>query len=91
MRETTKIKLVKNLDVTDLAGDKVMVDFESGKYFMLKGTAADIWNMIQNETTVGDVKTGLQNIYDVDDSTCLSGIEAFLNQLKENEFVTITD
>ena len=91
MRESTKIKLVKNLDVTDLAGDKVMVDFESGKYFMLKGTAADIWNLIQNETTVGNVKDELQKLYDVDDSTCLSGIEGFLNQLKENEFVTITD
>lgn len=91
MRESTKIKLVKNLDVTDLAGDKVMVDFESGKYFMLKGTAADIWNLIQNETTVGDVKNELQKLYDVDDNTCLSGIESFLNQLKENEFVTITD
>ncbi len=91
MRESTKIKLVKNLDVTDLAGDKVMVDFESGKYFMLKGTAADIWNLIQNETTVGNVKNELQKIYDVDDNTCLSGIEGFLNQLKENEFVTITD
>ena len=91
MRESTKIKLVKNLDVTDLAGDKVMVDFESGKYFMLKGTAADIWNLIQSETTVGDVKNGLQKIYDVDDNTCLSGIEGFLSQLKENEFVTITD
>ncbi len=91
MRESTKIKLGKNLDVTDLAGDKVMVDFESGKYFMLKGTAADIWNLIQNETTVGNVKNELQKIYDVDDDTCIEGIENFLNQLNSNGFVALSE
>ncbi|SKB63827.1 Coenzyme PQQ synthesis protein D (PqqD) [Lachnospiraceae bacterium] len=91
MRESTKIKLVKNLDVTDLAGDKVMVDFESGKYFMLKGTAADIWNLIQSDTTVENVKIELQKIYDVDDDTCISGIETFLDQLNSNGFVALSE
>lgn len=42
MTDSTKITLIKPMDVTDLAGDKVMIDFETGKYYMLKGSAVDI-------------------------------------------------
>ena len=43
------IKLKKAINVTDLSGEKVMIDFESGKYFMIKGSGNDIWDMIQDE------------------------------------------
>ncbi len=90
MNKETRIKLVKNLDVTDMAGDKVMVDFDSGKYFLLKGTAVDIWDCIQKETTVTDITNHLQKIYDVDEETCMSGVITFLDQLHKNNFIEIT-
>ncbi len=31
MTENSKVRLIKNLDVTDLDGEKVMIDFSSGK------------------------------------------------------------
>lgn len=90
MSRDTKIKLIKKIDVTDMAGDKVMIDFETGKYFMLRGTAADIWENIQTETTVGQVLDTMLAVYDVDEDTCLNGIEKFLNQLEESKFITLT-
>ena len=47
MELTTGIKLIKNLEVTCLNDEKAMVDFETGKYFLLKGSANDIWDYIQ--------------------------------------------
>ena len=47
MKRDQAIELKKTLNVTDLAGEKVMVDFEQGKYFMIKGTGNDIWDMLQ--------------------------------------------
>ncbi len=90
MNKETKIKLIKKIDVTDMAGDKVMIDFESGKYFLLRGTAVDIWDNIQSETTVGDLVNKLLSIYDVDEETCLSGTEKFLTQLEEANFISLT-
>ncbi len=90
MNKETKIKLIKKIDVTDMAGDKVMIDFESGKYFLLRGTAVDIWDNIQSETTVGDLVKTLLTIYDVDEETCLSGTEKFLTQLEEAKFISLT-
>ena len=87
--EQTKVTLIKPLDITDLAGDKVMIDFETGKYYMLKGSAVDIWENIQNPTTVADIKTHLMSIYEVDEAECLASITSFLNQMYENKFITL--
>ena len=89
MDKNTKVTLIKHLDVTDMAGDKVMIDFDTGKYFMLRGTAADIWDNIQTETTVGDILTTMLSIYDVDEETCLNGISNFLKQLEDSKFITM--
>lgn len=89
MTDSTKITLIKPMDVTDLAGDKVMIDFETGKYYMLKGSAVDIWENIQSATTVGDVKNKLMEIYDVTEDECSANIEAFLTQMQNNKFITL--
>jgi hypothetical protein len=90
MNKETKVKLIKQIDVTDIAGDKVMIDFETGKYYMLKGTAVDIWDNIQSEITIGELFEKLMAIYDVDEETCLKGIESFLSQLESSKFISLT-
>ena len=64
MSENTKVHLIKQLDVTDLSGEKVMIDFSTGKYFLLKGSANDIWDMLSNDITVSEIKNSLMEIYD---------------------------
>ena len=94
MTENTGIHLIKQLDVTDLSGEKVMIDFSTGKYFLLKGAANEIWDMLgkdgAKETTIGAIKENLLEIYDVDEETCLASITSFLKQMKENEFIEIS-
>lgn len=85
----TKVTLIKPLDITDLAGDKVMIDFETGKYYMLKGSAVDIWEMIQTPITVGEIKAKLMDIYEVEEAECMKSILTFLTQMQENKFVTL--
>ncbi len=93
MNENTIIKLIKQLDVTDLSGEKVMVDFSTGKYFLLKGSANEIWDMFtksdSKELSVATIKNNLMEIYEVDETTCLNSIMEFLNQMKSNEFIEI--
>ena len=84
MNKETKINLIKKIDVTDMAGDKVMIDFESGKYFLLRGTAVDIWDNIQKETTVGELVKTLLGIYEVDEETCLKGYEEYPSKGQHN-------
>lgn len=89
MELTTGIKLIKNLEVTCLNDEKAMVDFETVKYFLLKGSANDIWDYIQEETTVEEIVNKLLKVYDVDKNECLTSVIQFLEQLKENGFIDI--
>ncbi len=81
------VKLKKNINVTDLSGEKVMIDFESGKYFMIKGSGNDIWDMIQNEITVSEIIEKLLSEYDVSREECTRSVNEFLNNLRELDFI----
>jgi len=87
MDKSTIISLKKQLNVTDLAGEKVMIDFESGKYFMIKGTGNDIWDMIQTEISVGDIIANLLKEYDVSEEECEKSVLAFLEHMEKLDFI----
>lgn len=87
MNMMEKVKLKKNLNVTDLSGEKVMIDFESGKYFMIKGAGNDIWDIIQEETTVGEIVEKLLSEYEVSRQECEASVNEFLGKLRELEFI----
>ncbi len=87
MNRDTKIKMLKVLNVTDLSGEKVMIDFDSGKYFMIKGVGNDIWDMIQEEITVGEIIEKLLQEYEVSKDECEQSVLEFLNNLKKFDII----
>lgn len=87
MDKNKTIVLKKKLNVTDLAGEKVMVDFEAGKYFLIKGTGNDIWDMMQNETTPAKIMEGLLKEYDVSADECEKAVMDFLRRMQELGFI----
>ena len=87
--ELSKVVLTKSLELVDLAGEKAMIDFETGKYYLLKGAANDIWERIQTEITVKELVDSLVEGYEVDRETCLQSAVAFLNQLEGNGFLSV--
>ena len=66
-----------------------MIDFDSGKYFMIKGVGNDIWDRIQSEVSVEDLIKGLLSEYDIDENTCEADVINFLNKLAEHDFLQI--
>lgn len=87
MELSTVIKLKKNMNVTDLSGEKVMIDFESGKYFMIKGSGNAIWDIIQAETTVSEIIHQLLEEYDVSKEDCTTSVIDFLEQLRKLDII----
>jgi len=87
MDRTAKIKLLKKLEVTDLAGEKVMVDFEQGKYFMIKGVGNDIWDMLADDVAVEEIIQKLLAEYDVTEEVCVKEVLDFMNNLEKNGII----
>lgn len=87
MNKETKIVLKKKLNVTDLAGEKVMVDFDNGKYFLIKGVGNDIWEMIQKEITPNEIIEKLLSEYDVSREECEKSVMEFLEKMEGYNFI----
>ena len=87
MNKDNKIILKKRLNVTDLAGEKVMVDFDNGKYFLIKGVGNDIWDMIQEEITPQEIIEKLLSEYDVSREECEKSVMEFLDKMESLNFI----
>ncbi len=87
MNKTATIKMKKQLNVTDLSGEKVMVDFEQGKYFMIKGVGNDIWDMLTDNITVTQIVDKLLQEYDVTEAVCEQEVLNFLDNLEKLEII----
>ena len=87
MDKNAKLVLKKKLNVTDLAGEKVMVDFDNGKYFLIKGVGNDIWEMIQNEITPNEIIEKLLSEYDVSREECEKSVMEFLEKMEGYNFI----
>lgn len=87
MDKNSKIILKKKLNVTDLAGEKVMVDFDNGKYFLIKGVGNDIWDMIQDEITPSEIIEKLLSEYDVSREECEKSVMEFLEKMEGYNFI----
>ena len=82
MDKTAKIRMKAKRNVTDLAGEKVMVDFEQGKYFCIKGVGNDIWDMLDG-LTVEAILHKLMEEYEVMEEVCEKEVLAFLDKLEQ--------
>ncbi len=87
MDKNTTISIKKNLNVTDLSGEKVMIDFETGKYFMIRGVGNDIWDMLQEEITPAEIVERLLKEYDVTSQECEKSVMEFLDKLEALAFL----
>lgn len=88
MDKTAKIRMKAKRNVTDLAGEKVMVDFEQGKYFCIKGVGNDIWDMLDGQEgedgiTVEAILHKLMEEYEVKEEVCEKEVLAFLDKLEQ--------
>lgn len=83
-----KICQSKEIDATDLNGDKVMMDLEKGKYFALNSIGSRIWDLIENKISIKEVINNLLEEYEVDKDTCEKTVGEFIDKMnKENLIV----
>ena len=87
MNKNSTIIMKKQLNVNDLAGEKVMIDFETGKYFLIKGVGNDIWDMLQQEITPANIIENLLKEYDVSEEECETSVMEFLEKLQKLGFI----
>ena len=76
------------LDETNLTseifdGEVIAVNFATGKYYGMKGSAGLIWEMLREPVEPGMIEAALQLTYPGLDDTDVASIRAFLDRLLE--------
>ncbi|MFJ7934431.1 lasso peptide biosynthesis PqqD family chaperone [Sporosarcina sp. NPDC096371] len=73
--------------VSDMDGEKVMLSIQSGKYYNLGEIGGEIWELLEEPTSIEKLVTTLQSRYDVEQAECEEHVIAFLTQLLDEDLV----
>lgn len=90
MTENLRYNIYDNNIISDVFGEEVvLVNLESGVYYSLKYSAAQIWIRLINQYSPTEILTDLIQIYQVDENDLMSDINLFFTQLLEDKIIKI--
>lgn len=79
----------ENIDVSELDGQKVMMNIELGKYLMLNEVGSSIWDFIDGENSIEKIVDILTSEYDVQRDECMKSVINYIEKLKELELIEL--
>lgn len=77
------------IDVTDIDGEKVMMDLEKGSYFTLNKVGSTIWDMMEEPISLKQIVHQLRRIYQVDEKECETAVQSFIHRMIHANVVMI--
>ncbi len=75
---------------TELDGETVILDMDSGVYLGLDAIGTRVWSLIENECTFQDLLEILLAEYDVESDQCLGDLQEFLAELVNGGLITLS-
>jgi hypothetical protein len=75
--------------VSDMDGEKVMLNVSKGKYFNLGDVGGVIWDALSAPRSIRNLVQILMVEYNVEQSVCEEHVLSFLENLLENELIDV--
>lgn len=88
--EDATVSVAENQVSSDLDGESVVLDLDQGIYYGMNELGSRVWQIIQNPVSVQEIIVTVQDEYEVDRERCKQDILSFLNQLDEQNLITIS-
>jgi len=76
---------------SDLAGEAVILNLQTGKYYGLARVAARIWELLKTPTRVANIRDTIVHEFEVAPERCERDLFNFLQQLADQELIEIKD
>lgn len=76
---------------TELDGETVILDINSGVYRGLDQVGTAIWNMLEEPVSIHEMKEAILAQYDVGEQQCLIDLLEFLKKLAENKLIVYSN
>jgi hypothetical protein len=81
----------KNYIASDMNGEKVMLDVQSGKYYNLGTIGGRIWDLSAQASTVDEIVARLLEEYEVSQEVCKQQVATFMSQMLSEGLVEVDD
>jgi Coenzyme PQQ synthesis protein D (PqqD) len=85
----SRVVATKDQIFSELQGEAVILDINSGVYYGLNQVGASIWNLIQDPKTVKEIRDALLAEYEVDSKACETDILLLLEDLVTKGLIEI--
>ena len=86
----TVLRRKPDLVATDMDGETVMLDIDSGRYFGLSGVGPHIWEALERDTRADVLVAGVRERYDAGPHEDIErDVMGFLDRLVEKGLVTV--
>ena len=78
-----------NLAVSEIDGEMVILNLDSGHFFQLNQVGSRIWEALETPLTMVELCRAMVQRFDVDPDTCRRDCEAFVDALSAHALVTV--
>ena len=77
--------------VSDMDGEKVIMNINKGKYYNLHKIGGVIWDLIERPIFIHELIDNLINIYDIENKVCEEQVLSFLGTLNTEGLIQIKE
>lgn len=89
--DVSRLVATKNQVSCDVAGEAVILNLEKGVYYSTNPVGARVWGLIQESTTLANVRDTVLDEFDVEASNLDADLRVFLEQLFVHGLAEITE
>lgn len=86
---TTLFSRNPDLIAADMDGDIVMMSIEHEEYYGISGVGPRVWELLATPISVADITRVICAEYAVDEATCQSDMQAFVEELMRLGLVSV--
>ena len=91
LTESTVVAAADHQTSVEVDGERVILGLEEGIYYGLNSTGAQIWEQVQEPTSVEKVAAAITAEYDVDREHCLNDVIRLLQELEDYDLITVQE
>ncbi len=87
--DTAAISRPPHLVASEVDGEMVVLNVESGHFFHLNGVGSKVWEALEQPMTLPDLCRDMAERFDVDAATCRADVTEFVELMVRNGLVSI--
>ena len=80
-----------HLVASEVDGEMVVLNVESGHFFHLNGVGSKVWEALERPMTLPDLCREMAAKFDVDAATCRADVAEFVALMARNGLVSVAD